>query len=83
MTTIYVKATTRAQREALLRLFQRDFPGWWPRSRPNTNGLGRTLIPSAQWRRFRKRFRWQIGGYIGGEWKGMFVGIERDGYTHT
>ena len=83
MTTTYVKATTRAQREALLRLFQRDFPGWWPRSRPNYNGPGRVTVPSMQWRRFRKGFHWNYGDYIGGYWKGMFVGIERDGYTHT
>jgi len=23
------------------------------------------------------------GDYIGGMWKGMFLGIEKDGYTHS
>jgi len=31
---------------------------------------------------FAKRFH-NYGDYIGGEWKGMFLGIEKDGYTHT
>jgi hypothetical protein len=32
---------------------------------------------------FRKRFDWHGTDHIGGRWCGMFVGIEKDGYTHT
>lgn len=33
---------------------------------------------------FWKRFTWcNIIGCYGGRWCGMYVGIERDGYTHT
>ena len=33
---------------------------------------------------FRKRFTWYDRmDYIGGKWCGMFIGIERNGYTHT
>ena len=31
---------------------------------------------------FAKRFK-NYGQYIGGEWCGMFLGIEKDGYAHT
>lgn len=34
------------------------------------------------YRSFRRRFA-SGGGFIGGQWCGMFVGIEPDGYTHT
>ena len=81
---IHVKATTRAQRVALLSLFRRSgFPDWGPCTRVDRFTGQRVKIPTAQWRRFRKGFRWGYGDFIGGEWKGMFVGIERDGYTHT
>ncbi len=32
---------------------------------------------------FCDRFRPMIGGYIGGNWCGMFLGIEKDGHAHT
>ena len=32
---------------------------------------------------FSGRFCHCIGGFIGGEWCGMFIGIEPDGYTHS
>ena len=39
---------------------------------------------------FRKKFRLfdfyggrDEGSYFGGEWRGIFYGIESDGYTHT
>ena len=64
--------TTREQREAILRLFRRDWPDHPWSQFPNN----RTF------RAFRSRFR-KYGDYIGGEWHGMFIGIERDGYTHS
>ncbi len=39
---------------------------------------------SKTYREFRKRVAHYFGGYIGiNGWCGMFVGIEKDGYTHT
>ena len=32
---------------------------------------------------FSSRFGPCFGGFIGGEWCGMFIGIEPDGYTHS
>ena len=69
-----MKAITRKQREGIFNLFLRDNPSAahdfsaWQRA----------------YRRFRRRFRYYYGGYVGIEnWHGMFVGIEPDGYTHT
>lgn len=38
---------------------------------------------ASSYRSFRYRFRQMIGGYIGGAWCSMFIGIETDGYTHS
>jgi hypothetical protein len=39
---------------------------------------------SPSYRHFRKRFVPQLGGYIAIlDWCGLYVGIERDGFTHT
>ncbi len=80
--------TTRKQREALFRVFQRDFPGWvspgWRKSIPCVPGL-LVRVPTVQWRRFRK----QVTGYMDKSgcvmipWRGMWVGVETDGHTHT
>jgi hypothetical protein len=32
---------------------------------------------------FRNRAHSYHGGYIGLDWCGMFIGIEKDGYTHS
>lgn len=32
---------------------------------------------------FEDRFNWCIGGYVGGPWCGMHIGIENDGHTHS
>jgi hypothetical protein len=32
---------------------------------------------------FSERFGHWGGGFIGGKWRGMFIGIEQDGYTHS
>ena len=84
--------TTRKQREALFRVFQRDFPNYiTPRKRhgghrcPHCNGWSHPDIydvPSIQYRRFRK----SVGpgpGCIMVQWAGMWLGIEPDGYTHS
>lgn len=76
--------TTRLQREALLRVFQREFPSWIsPRSRKAINGRV-VKVPSILYRRFRAT----VHGFPGGDcimvpWKGMWLGIEKDGYTHS
>lgn len=60
--------TTRAQREALFRVFQRDYP---------------TLAPkSVSYRTFRKTVL-PGPGCIMIHWAGMWLGIEPDGYTHS
>jgi hypothetical protein len=77
--------TTRAQRKALFRVFQRDFPSWiTPTKRRCTiEGIPPIVsVPSIQYRRFRKRV--QPGpGCIMFAWHGMWLGIEPDGYTHS
>jgi hypothetical protein len=87
--------TTRKQREALFRVFQRDFPGWIT---PTTRHEG-TYCPhcgqwsndqiikvsSRQWRRFRKQVypAFDKSGCIIIPWKTMWLGIETDGHTHS
>jgi hypothetical protein len=73
--------TTRAQRVALFRVFQRDFPNWV--SPGYRDSLGRNVkVPTIQWRRFRKRLH-PGPGCVMIEWRGMWLGIEPDGYTHS
>lgn len=82
--------TTRLQREALFKVFQRDFPSWiTPTTRherpccPKCGYGGATVkVPSTQWRSFRKRIVSSYG-CIMLEWHGMWLGIEPDGYTHS
>ncbi len=82
--------TTRKQREALFKVFQRDFPGWLtpttrPASRPCKNcGYhdGVVKVPSLQWRSFRRSV--QPGpGCVMIYWRQMWLGVEPDGYTHS
>jgi hypothetical protein len=86
--------TTRAQREALFRIFQRDFPGWITVTTRHSGtrcphcGEWSTLetvkVPSLQWRRFRKTVQPFFGdSCVMVPWKGMWLGIETDGYTHS
>ena len=75
-TKLFCRFTTRAQAEACFRLFARDWPDHpWGR------------FPSTRlYRGFRRGFRMDgksREGYLGGQWKGMFIGIEPDGYTHS
>jgi hypothetical protein len=80
MTRIYVRPTTRAQREAVWSKFLRDYPSH------NFAGLDYVGLNlrrrRADYRKFRKGFA-NYGDYIGGQWKGMFIGIEKDGYCHS
>ena len=73
--------TTREQRKALFRVFQRDFPSWVsPTQRKHKETY--IQVPSIQWRRFRNRV--QPGpGCIMIQHAGMWLGIEPDGYTHS
>ena len=83
---------TRAQRVALFKVFQRDFPGWISPVRrhdgkpcPNCNYIDDIKVPSTQWRKYRKAVRpsFDKSGAVMLHWSGMWLGIERDGYTHT
>lgn len=87
--------TTRKQREALFRVFQRDFSGWITVTTrhdgvhcPHCGKWSNpeiVKVPSLQWRSFRKR----VTGFGDGSgcvmlpWKSMWLGIETDGYTHS
>jgi hypothetical protein len=99
--------TNRAQREALFKVFQRDFPGWLtPTKRirypdlhkntclPSTYKEAKEFaaryphlmakVPSIQYRRFRKKVQPFFGGdCVMVPYAGMWLGIERDGYTHS
>jgi hypothetical protein len=77
---------TKAQREALFKLFRRDFPSWeTPRYRRNTHTNERVKVSTLPWRRFRRTIQPEFASYgaVMVPWKGMWVGIEKDGYTHT
>lgn len=66
---------TRAQREALKRVFDRQ--PIFPEDRP--------WDPPLTYRQFRKRVQPELGGYgaVMVPWCRMWLGIERDGYTHS
>ena len=77
---------TRKQREALFKVFQRDFPSWITPFKRYRSGmqLGTDRVPSIQYRRFRKLVQPAFGGEcVMLPWHGMWLGIERDGYTHS
>lgn len=83
---------TKAQRKALFRVFQRDFPSWrTPFKRdagpvcPQCGYSNMVRVPSIQWRRFRARVQPYCDntGCVMIQWKGMWLGIEKDGYTHS
>ncbi len=82
--------TTRAQRVALWRIFTRDFPSWQTPTWRNPIGLegvdgNMVRVPSLQWRRFRKTVTpyFDNSGCVMVPWRGMWLGIETDGYTHS
>jgi hypothetical protein len=82
--------TTRAQREALFKVFQRDFPNWVSPGKRRKWVVGAysgkvVQVPTTQWRRFRKTVRPLFGddGCVMLPWHGMWLGIEKDGYTHS
>lgn len=76
--------TTRKQREAVFKVFQRDFPSWvTPFKRRDRNGQEHR-VPSIQYRRFRSLLQPYPGDTcVMLPWKGMWLGIETDGYTHS
>jgi hypothetical protein len=88
--------TTRAQREAIFRVFQRDFPSWITPTRRQqrapcpTCGLtgghqaakAAIKVTSFQYRKFRKTVV-PGPGCLMLPWRGMWLGIEPDGYTHS
>lgn len=78
--------TTRAQREALFKVFQRDFPNWVSPGKRRAHASNEIVpVPTIQYRRFRAKVRPLVGG--GGcvmvPWASMWLGIETDGYTHS
>jgi hypothetical protein len=62
--------TTRAQREAMLRLYRRDVPDGMPRD-PGYKAMRREFYNSGSF------------GCMLGKWHDMVLGIEPDGYTHS
>jgi len=74
--------TTRAQREALFQILRRDFPSWITvTTRRNLHG-DIVKVPSEIYRKLRARVR-PGPGCIMINWRGMWLGIEPDGYTHS
>ena len=72
--------TTRAQREALYRVYCRDHPYH------EFAGLQYTGLNLIRRRRDYRAFRKQVmpgPGCIMLPWQGMWLGIEPDGYTHS
>jgi len=85
---------TRAQREAVWRVFQRDWPNYiTPRSRhvgTRCKHCGQWSSPeivkcaSGNYRRFRALVKPAFGdSCVMLPWSGMWLGIEADGYTHS
>lgn len=77
----YQYLTTRKQREAIWRLFCRLHDGHndpldyvSPSDTQAMHGMA--------FRAFRKTVH-NYGDYMGVQWHGMFLGIEKDGYTHS
>lgn len=77
--------TTRAQREALFRVFQRDFPNWVSPGKRRTHATNEVVkVPTIQWRKFRAKVQPFFGdSCIMIPYAGMWLGIETDGYTHS
>lgn len=78
--------TTRAQREALFRVFKRDFPNWVSPGKRYAHASNEVVkVPTIQWRRFRAKVQPTFGcdGCVMIHWAGMWLGIESDGYTHS
>jgi len=77
--------TTRAQREALFKVFQRDFPNWISPGKRRTHSTNEIVpVPTTQWRKFRKSVRPFVGdSCVMVYWAGMWLGIETNGYTHS
>jgi hypothetical protein len=77
--------TTRAQRDALWRVFQRDFPNWLTPTKRASHHGSVVKVPSVQYRRFRAQVQplFDKSGCVMVPWAGMWLGIEPDGYTHS
>ncbi len=81
---------TKAQREAVFRVYQRDWPSrvtpFQAHNGPYCErcgwGHGTHRVPSITYRRFRAQV--QPGpGCVMLPWQGMWLGIEPDGHTHS
>lgn len=77
--------TTRAQRVALFRVFQRDFPNWVSPGKRRSHATNEIVpVDTIQWRKFRAKVRPFFGDdCVMVPWAGMWLGIETDGYTHS
>jgi hypothetical protein len=63
--------TTRLQREAIKRLYDRSADGAGSYLAFRRRFVDYSIGPM------------NMNNYIGAEWCGMFIGIETDGYTHS
>ena len=76
---------TKAQRKALFKIYRRDFPSWeTPFYRVGKYG-DTERVSSYHYRRLRKQVQpyFDNSGCVMLPWKGMWLGIETDGYTHS
>jgi hypothetical protein len=71
---------TKEQRKALFQLYRRDWPSL---ETPFKNEYGR--VSSIPYRMFRKGVHSYMdkSGCVILPWKGMWIGIETDGYVHS
>lgn len=76
---------TRAQRVALFKVFQRDYPSWVSPGKRRTAGGTLTPVTTWRWRQFRESVKpsFDGSGCVMLPWKGMWLGIELDGYVHS
>lgn len=87
---------TKAQRKAVFRVFQREYPERItpfkvdsPETCPTCGapdilrGAGWRRASSVPYRRFRKLVTYYDGACVMLPWKGMYLGIEPDGYVHS
>lgn len=77
--------TNRAQREALFRVFQREFPNWISPGKRKVHPTNEVVkVSTIQYRRFRAKVQPFFGdSCIMIPYAGMWLGIETDGYTHS
>jgi hypothetical protein len=76
---------TKAQRKAVFAIFKRDFPSWLTPFRRYSLSCGEVRVSSWAYRNLRSKIQpyFDKSGCVMLPWRGMWLGIEKDGYTHS